>query len=162
MTGEREALAARLVATNRYMTIATADADGRPWVSPVWYAAASDTDFLWVSSPTARHSRNIAARSQVAIVIFDSTVPEGAAEALYLEATAHQLAGDELTDAIAIYSARSQACGDQAWTAADVVPPARLRLYRATTIARSLLGPGDERLPLGGNAASDDETEDPR
>jgi pyridoxine/pyridoxamine 5'-phosphate oxidase len=142
------AVAARLVAANRYMTIATADADGRPWVSPVWYAAASDTEFLWVSSATARHSRNIAARPQVAIVIFDSTVPETAAEALYLEATAHQLADDQLPEAIAAYSARSQACGNPVWTVSDVVPPSRFRLYRATTTAQSVLGPGDQRLPV--------------
>jgi nitroimidazol reductase NimA-like FMN-containing flavoprotein (pyridoxamine 5'-phosphate oxidase superfamily) len=142
------AVAARLVGSNRYMTIATADADGTPWVSPVWYAAASDTEFLWVSSPTARHSRNITARPQIAIVIFDSTVPETAAEALYLEATARELADDQVPEAIAAYSARSQACGNPVWTVKDVVPPSRFRLYCATAMTRSVLGPGDQRLPV--------------
>jgi pyridoxine/pyridoxamine 5'-phosphate oxidase len=156
------AVAARLVAANRCMTIATVGPDGRPWVSPVWYAPASDTDLLWVSDPTSRHSRNIAARPQVAIVIFDSTVPEGAAEALYLEGTAQQLVGDLLEEAITTFSARSQACGDRAWTAADVLPPARFRLYRATAASRSVLGPGDQRLPLNASTATTLDTEDSR
>jgi nitroimidazol reductase NimA-like FMN-containing flavoprotein (pyridoxamine 5'-phosphate oxidase superfamily) len=142
------AAAARLLAANRYMTIASADAQGRPWVSPVWYAAASDTEFLWASSPHARHSRNIAARPEVAIVIFDSTVSEGDAEALYLEATAQQVVDDQLIEAISAYSARSQACGNRAWTVADVEQPSRFRLYRAMATAQSVLGPGDERLPV--------------
>ena len=97
---------------------------------------------------TARHSRNIQVRPQIAMVIFDSTVQETAAEALYLEATADQLAEDELANAITTYCARSQALGNRRWTAADVLEPSRLRLYRATVTARSVLGPGDQRVPL--------------
>jgi len=29
-----------IVDANQYMTLATADEDGLPWASPVWYAAA--------------------------------------------------------------------------------------------------------------------------
>ena len=141
-------VARRIVDANMYMTIATADEDGRPWVSPVWFARASDAEFLWVSSPDARHSRNIALRPEIAIVIFDSTVPVGAAEALYLDAVAEQLSGDGLDRAIATYSRRSQACGARAWEPADVLPPAAFRLYRATASSQSVLGPRDERLPV--------------
>jgi uncharacterized protein YhbP (UPF0306 family) len=145
---DTEAIARRLIKANMYMTIATADGDGRPWVSPVWFAAASDTEFLWVSAPEARHSRNIAVRPEVAIVIFDSTVPVGSAEALYLEAVAERLAGDDVDEAIGIYSARSQACGARAWLPADVLAQAPFRLYRATASARSVLQSDDRRLPV--------------
>jgi nitroimidazol reductase NimA-like FMN-containing flavoprotein (pyridoxamine 5'-phosphate oxidase superfamily) len=63
------------------VTIATADATGRPWASPVYYAAAKYTEFFWVSSPEATHSRNIAARPEVSIVVFDSRAPVGQAQA---------------------------------------------------------------------------------
>ena len=66
-----------IIDANRYMTLATADGDGRPWASPVWYAHQGYTDLYWVSRPEARHSRNLAVRPEVSIVIFDSTVPEG-------------------------------------------------------------------------------------
>ncbi len=46
------------------MTLGTADEGGTPWVSPVWYAPDGYTEFLWVSDPEARHSRNLAARAE--------------------------------------------------------------------------------------------------
>jgi pyridoxine/pyridoxamine 5'-phosphate oxidase len=140
------AVARRLVDTIQYMTIATADAEGRPWISPVWFASASATEFLWVSSLEARHSRNIAVRPEIAIVVFDSTVPVGGAEALYVEARADQV--EDVDDAIAVFSRRSVAVGAQPWGPGHVLPPARLRLYRAAATSQSVLGPGDERLPF--------------
>ena len=55
-----------IVSASSYMTIATAGADGSPWASPVWFASADGREFLWISKPGARHSRNIAARPEVA------------------------------------------------------------------------------------------------
>lgn len=142
------ATARRLIDAAMYLTLATADDEGRPWASPVWFAPAGYAEFLWVSDPDARHSRNLALRPQVAIVIFDSTVRIGAAEAVYVEAVAEQLSGGELEPAIAIFSARSTAVGAREWTLADVSAPARLRLYRATAAAHFVLGPRDQRVPV--------------
>jgi pyridoxamine 5'-phosphate oxidase-like protein len=139
-------VARRIVDANMYLTIATADADGRPWVSPVWYAPATDSDFLWVTSGRPAMLRECLA--SVAIVIFDSTVPVGAAEAVYLEAVAASLSNAEVEQAIDVYSRRSQACGARAWKPADVTPPAAFRLYRATASSQFVLGPYDERLPV--------------
>lgn len=69
--------------SNAYMTLATADEAGRPWASPVWYAPEGYEEVFWVSSPEARHSRNIAARPGVAVVIFDSTAPVGTGQAVF-------------------------------------------------------------------------------
>jgi hypothetical protein len=69
---ELEVIARRVIDSNQFMTIGTADDEGVPWVSPVWYAPVDYREFLWVSDPEARHSSNIAARPRVAIVIFDS------------------------------------------------------------------------------------------
>jgi nitroimidazol reductase NimA-like FMN-containing flavoprotein (pyridoxamine 5'-phosphate oxidase superfamily) len=147
-TKESTAVARRLVDANMYMTLATADEGGRPWASPVWFAPHGDDRFLWVSAPETRHSRNIAARREIAIVIFDSTVSVGAAEALYVEAVAEELHADALEQAIVAYSQHSERSGARAWQIADVLPPSGLRLYRATASAQSVLGPGDERLPV--------------
>jgi hypothetical protein len=51
------AVARTIIDTNWYMALGTADETGRPWVSPVYYASAGYTEFFWVSSPEARHSR---------------------------------------------------------------------------------------------------------
>ena len=142
--------AARAIfAANRYMTIATADASGRPWASPVWYAASADHhQVFWVSDPETRHSRNIAARPEVGIVVFDSQIAVGQAAAVYMEAVAQEVAGAEIDRGIDVYNRRSAEQGLPTWSRADVVAPARLRLYRATVTDLTILGPHDERLPV--------------
>jgi hypothetical protein len=145
---EAAAHARRIIDTIRYVTIATADGDGRPWASPVWFVPASPTEFLWASDPVARHSRNIATRTDVALVICDSTVPIGGAEAVYVEAMAEELRGVDLEQAVTIFSHRSQEVGAPEWTVADVMPPARFRLYRATASRIFVLDRGDRRIEL--------------
>ena len=54
------AMARSIIDSNLYLTLGTADENGRPWVSPVYYAPEGYTEFYWVSSPEATHSRNIA------------------------------------------------------------------------------------------------------
>jgi nitroimidazol reductase NimA-like FMN-containing flavoprotein (pyridoxamine 5'-phosphate oxidase superfamily) len=148
-SGQDLAAAARqIVDANQYMTLATADSDGRPWASPVWYAHEGYTDFLWVSRPEARHSRNLASRPGLAIVIFDSTVPAGGGQAVYVEAVASQLDGADLRRAIEVFSRRSQAHGAGEWREADVVAPAPLRLYRARASEHFILDPHDQRISV--------------
>jgi nitroimidazol reductase NimA-like FMN-containing flavoprotein (pyridoxamine 5'-phosphate oxidase superfamily) len=139
-----------LIDSCQYLTLATADGDGRPWASPVWYAHEDYTRFVWVSKPEARHSRNLAARPQAGIVIFDSTVPMGEGQAVYVEATVQEIASDEDDDKhwVEVFSARSEALGGRAWTASDVRPPEPLRLYVATASAHYVLGARDERVAV--------------
>ena len=151
---EPAALARRLIDSSSYLTLGTADADGRPWVAPVWYAAASYTELLWASSPDARHSRHLAARPEAGIVIFDSQVALGEAQAVYMTAVADEFTGPELERSIAVFSRRSQESGARAWTLEDVVAPARLRLYRASVTETFVLDSigdtrqGDHRIPV--------------
>ena len=93
------------------MVLATADEDGVPWASPVWFAPDGYTRFLWVSREDTRHSRNLAVRPQLSIVIFDSSAPIGTGEGVYMDAVAEQLGEPE--EAIGIFSRRSVAQGGQ-------------------------------------------------
>ena len=63
-----------IIDANLYLTLGTTDPDGYPWTSPVYFAPAGDREFCWMSATDARHSRHVAARPQVSMVIFDSTV----------------------------------------------------------------------------------------
>ena len=145
----REAMARAIVDANSYLTLGTADADGRPWASPVWYAPASYREFFWVSKPGARHSQNIAVRPEVGIVIFDSTVAIGTGKAVYMAARAEEVtAADEVERGTAVFSARSVAQGGHEWTSGEVGPSAVLRLYRALASEQFVLSPQDERLPF--------------
>ena len=145
------AAARDIVDSNAYMTLATADEAGRPWASPVWYASEGYEEFFWVSSPEARHSRNLASRPEVAVVIFDSTAPVGAGQAVYVSAVAEELGGTELDRGIGIFSRESVAGGAPAWGLEEVRPPAPYRLYRATASAHWVLDPDgypDRRIPV--------------
>ena len=141
-------VARQIIDANRYMTLATADGGGRPWASPVWYAHQGYTDLYWVSRPGARHSRNLAVRPEVGIVIFDSTVREGDGQAVYVEAVAEELDGAERDEGIVIFSRRSEAGGAAPWSVADVSGPAPFRLYRARASAHFVLADNDERLTV--------------
>jgi hypothetical protein len=135
------AIARTIIDSNQYMTLGTADEAGRPWVSPVWYAAVEYREFFWVSSPEAMHSRNLATRPQVSIVIFDSQAPISTGQAVYLSAFAEELEGGDLDRGIAIFSRGSVARGAREWKQEDVRPPALHRLYRATAEEHWVLDP---------------------
>jgi pyridoxine/pyridoxamine 5'-phosphate oxidase len=145
---ELETVARAIIDANRYMTLATADAQGVPWASPVWYAPLDYREFFWVSDPEARHSRNLAGRPQLGIVFFDTHAPIGTGQGVYVEAVATQLTGSDAERGINVFSQRSEAQGASAWTPADVRPPARLRLYRATASAWFLNSRDDQRKPV--------------
>jgi hypothetical protein len=149
MTEDNAATARAIIDANRYMTLSTADADGLPWVSPVWFATVDHRRFFWVSDPNARHSRNLAARPQLAIVIFDSTVVPGNAAPVYMSGVAEQVTGAELEEGMGIFAQVSEAQGLSVWGLENVLPPARNRLYRATVLEHFVLRKDrDERLPV--------------
>ena len=138
-----------VIDANRFMTFATADERGTPWASPVWFARRDERRFLWVSRPTTRHSRNLTARPDVAIVIYDSRTTPDERQAVYIEATATELEGDDLDAGISAFSRESLSQGLSEWPRERVTGPASFRLYQATATAWFILADGpDERLPV--------------
>jgi nitroimidazol reductase NimA-like FMN-containing flavoprotein (pyridoxamine 5'-phosphate oxidase superfamily) len=126
-----------------YVVLATADSDGVPWASPVWFAKEGYRELYWVSYPGARHSQNIAVRPQIAIVVFDSTVPPGTGQGVYMTATAEQLTdAAAIEHGIGVFSRKSVRQGaEEEWRADRVTGEARLRLYRANVHEYSILDP---------------------
>jgi len=140
-----------IIEAGRYLVLATADATGRPWSSPVYFAHIDFAEFFWVSSPDATHSRNIAVRPEVGIVVFDSQVPIGTGQGVYMSAVATLLRDGEIARGIEAFSRRSVAHGGREWTSEDVRPGAGVRLYRATAGSHSILakdGQPDHRIPV--------------
>lgn len=135
----------RLLAENLYLVLGTADAEGRPWVTPVFFAADGERRLLWVSSADSRHSRNLSARPAVAITIFDSRVPVGGAEAIYLEAAAGPVSGDAVAAAVARLNARLPA--RHRLGAEEIAPAGPLRVYQASVTRHFvLIRGGDPRF----------------
>jgi nitroimidazol reductase NimA-like FMN-containing flavoprotein (pyridoxamine 5'-phosphate oxidase superfamily) len=146
---EHDARSAReLISANRYMTLATADASGRPWISPVWFAP-DDHGFLWISRPDARHSRNLLERPELALVIYDSTARPAERQALYVEAVAEQLDGERRDAAIARYSEHSVADDLEPLSVDSVSAGGPFRMYRAAATAAFMLeAERDIRIPV--------------
>ena len=145
---DRTAAARAIIDEIAFMTLATVDSHGVPWASPVWFAHADYSEFLWVSRPETRHSQNIATTAQIAIVIFDSRTPIDTGRGVYIEAEAQEVTDEaEIERMIAIFSERSLAQGGSGWTADEVRPPAELRPYHAT-VSRAFLGVNDRRTEV--------------
>ena len=140
------AIARKIIDDNVYMVLGTADEGGRPWTSPVFYAAWNYREFYWVSSPRATQVRNIAKRPEISIVVFDSRVPVGSGQAAYMSATAEQVADDDIARGLEIYPGPPER-GARPVTADEVRPPGRWRLYRATVTQHSILCPLSSAVP---------------
>ena len=140
-----------IIDSNLYMVLGTAGDDGEPWVSPVYFAPEDYRLFYWVSAPEATHSRNLVARPQVSIVVFNSQVPIGTGQGVYMSAAAEELTGSDLDRAIDVYSRRAMEHGGRAFTISDLQPPAPYRMYRATASEHWVLDPAaspNQRTPV--------------
>lgn len=119
-----------LLASNDYINIATASADGLPWNTPVYAVYDQDLNLYWSSWKKAVHSLNIRANGKIFVTIYDSTRKRGDnnQRCLYLQGTAV-----ELDDVAEIESALALLYGDEE----SVEPPSSFveagqrRLYRA-------------------------------
>jgi nitroimidazol reductase NimA-like FMN-containing flavoprotein (pyridoxamine 5'-phosphate oxidase superfamily) len=126
--------ARRIIDATKYMALGTADGTGHPWVSPVWFATVDRRHFHWVSGHQTRHSRNLEARQEIAIAIYDPSMAAGSAGAVYISGTAKELTGAELEEGIEIFGRLSRTNAGRDWKLGDVQPPAPHRLYRATAL----------------------------
>jgi hypothetical protein len=82
-------------------------------------------------------------------VVFDSTVPVGQADALYLRARARGLDGADRETGIARFSTRSVGHGAGPWTREDVTGGTELLLYGADVVGAWVLERGvDRRLEV--------------
>jgi uncharacterized protein YhbP (UPF0306 family) len=137
-----------------YMVLGTANETGNPWASPVYFSSEKYKEFYWMSSPQALHSRNLLQRPQVSIVIFDSRIPVGSGQAVYMSAVAEELTGSELARGIEIYNGRVSNPADHGVhiiAVEDVQPPALYRLYRAIAHEAWVLDPSshpNQRIPV--------------
>jgi len=112
-----------------YATIATADPNGRPWISPVYCAFDAAYNFYWISARTALHSMNIQNNPAVALVIYDSTAPEGTGEGVYVRAKAYEINEvREIAHGLAVLNARAARVIRTHQEVADRSPK---RLYKA-------------------------------
>jgi nitroimidazol reductase NimA-like FMN-containing flavoprotein (pyridoxamine 5'-phosphate oxidase superfamily) len=118
-----------MLQANMHMVLSTADKNGNPWITPVAYTFDKNNSLYWVSSKDSRHSSNIRARKEIAIVIY---MTEPTRDAVYIEAEAQELANDtEITSAIEVINTRKQPDKYRVKSLTDVSGQASWRVYKA-------------------------------
>ncbi|MFI5898394.1 pyridoxamine 5'-phosphate oxidase family protein [Actinoplanes sp. NPDC051513] len=154
MTADDIAAHARaLLDTNGFLTLGTVDPDGRPWTSPVYFAASGLRQFYWLSRTDTAHSGNLTERPHVSIVVFDSSVRPFHGRALYAVGTAGEVKDDDLERGLQVYPGPGDR-GGTTLTREDVTGSSPYRLYRATATDVWVLCPREPRqsCPLHGLA----------
>ena len=146
MTHDLAAHARDIIDANLYLILGTADPDGRPWTSPVYFAPAGDRKFYWLSATDAQHSRHLAERPQVSIVIFDSTVEPYHGRAVYAIGEAREVSSNDLDRALTVFP-RPGGGGVTRFDREEVTPPAPYRLYQATATDLWVLCPREPGQP---------------
>jgi uncharacterized protein YhbP (UPF0306 family) len=87
--------------------ISTMAPGGRPHVNTAYFAWSDRFEIVWLSSPAARHSRNIDASGTAAIAVFDSRQTWGDTDrGIQLFGTARQLRGRAAEEADRLYARR--------------------------------------------------------
>jgi hypothetical protein len=90
-----------------YITLATVDERGRPWNAPVYYAYDHAYRVYWGSHVGSQHPRNIRRNAHGFIVVYDSTVPSGTGEGVYIDAHCVELSHpDDIAAAHQVIQAR--------------------------------------------------------
>ena len=111
----------------RYATVATVTSDGKPWNSPVAHELDENNNIYWFSDKENQHSKNIRTNPYAYIVIYDSTIPEGEGEGVYIEADV-----EELNDADVINKIRNTKKNALVNDADEFLGDSVRRCYKAT------------------------------
>lgn len=90
-----------------YITIASMTPEGMPWNTPVYSAFDKDYNFFWGTHIDSQKAKNIRSNENVFLVIYDSTVPPGTGEGVFIQAKAYQLSDpDEIQHAYETLNSR--------------------------------------------------------
>jgi uncharacterized protein YhbP (UPF0306 family) len=97
-----------IIQENIYCTIATSSLDGIPWITPVFFAYDEKFNIYWVSNKDSRHSTSIKENNKIAISIFNSQMPEGFGDGVYIEALVKELSEKkDIQEGIDVYNSRA-------------------------------------------------------
>jgi len=134
-----------------YAVLATADAEGTPWATPVWFAHDGLDRFFWLSWPGTRHSQLIEQRPEIALTVFDTHAVPNEGTAFYATAHARQCPDEQVDDGLRILNRRLVAQGIGEFTRESITHGSRLRLYVAEIAEAWVLDPDaevDQRAPV--------------
>lgn len=134
------AAAKKIIQENIYCTIATASLDGKPWISPLFFAYDDHYNVYWVSAKDSLHSRLIRLNPRAAITFFDTRTPEGLGVGVYMDTHVEELAGEQdIQNAMTVYNDRVTKDEFKVKTMSEVTGSGLWRIYKATPVKTSIL-----------------------
>lgn len=98
--------AKKIIEQNQYMSIASSDGNGQPWVSPVVYGQDEKFNLYFISLPDSVHSKNIVVNPRVTVAIFDSHQNFGEGVGLQIEGVIEKVPLIKLPLLIKLYFGR--------------------------------------------------------
>lgn len=87
--------AKKIIEESMYITLATASKGGTPWVSPLYTGHDSNYNFYFSSAENSQHIQFILENNHVMFVIFNSMVPRGKGEGIYMQGSVYELKTEE-------------------------------------------------------------------
>ena len=136
--------AKRIIQKNIYMAIATASVNGKPWISPVFFAFDENYNLFWVSNKDSLHSNLVRSNPQAAIVVFDSSVPEGEGQGVYFEVNVEELNNEqEINHAMEVLDKRVTKDEFRVKKIEEVTNEGVWRIYKAIPVKISVLTSGE-------------------
>lgn len=136
--------AKEIIEENIYMTIASSSIEGKPWISPVFFAYDNNYNLYWVSNKSSLHSTLLKNNPQAAIVIFNSQAPEGKGDGVYFETQVYELEDEaEIQSAMEILNKRVTKDEFRVRKVGEVTADGVWRIYKAVPIKISKLTEGE-------------------
>lgn len=133
MSDHHNKRAAEIIKEIKYITIASVSADGQPWNTPVYSAFDKELNFYWFSDKNSQHSQNVRGNNKILLVIYNSTVPEGTGEGVYVKAVVSEL--NDPAEILAAKAVLDERVGKEKERNADnYMGDAVLRGYKATPV----------------------------
>lgn len=136
----------RIISSIFYMTIATTNSDGTPWISPVYFNYDDHCSLYWVSYKDAIHSRNVTENKKASISIYNSGAAIWEGNGVYLQCDIVVLESqDDIQRGIDIYhGGRHIPHGFDRKDVSDYVGDKPWRMYKAVPYDISTLKDGTE------------------
>jgi len=119
-----------ILKTNIYAAVATSTLAGEPWNSPVYVVYDEILNFYWASGRASQHSRNVHENPQVFLAIYDSSVPWGTGEGVFIQADAIEVT--DLSEIAKACNIRKARVPNAKQPPEDFIGDRPRRIYRAT------------------------------
>jgi uncharacterized pyridoxamine 5'-phosphate oxidase family protein len=112
MSSDLNQLARDIINHNEYLSLATCDKDGKPWISILAYSFDDHYNFYFCSLPTARHSSHIVTNPNVSFSIYDSHQEFGTGVGLQIEGQLTEAKEDDYPKIQEVYLGRKYPYGN--------------------------------------------------